>query len=113
MPTPAEAFPPGEYLQDELDARGWSIEDLAERIGWPTEGLRAVAEGRRRVSKLVAKALAEAFGTHAQTWLNLQASYDERLAAQELQRITPPNAELLKLADRNPPPQEWFDEDPE
>ncbi len=32
-------------------------------------------------------------------------------AAAELERITPPNAELLKLADRCPAPQEWYDED--
>lgn len=38
---------------------------------------------------------------------------DEQLeiseAAEELERITPPNAELLKLVDKYPPPQEWFD----
>jgi hypothetical protein len=28
----------------------------------------------------------------------------------ELKRITPSNAELLKLAERNPAPQEWYDE---
>ena len=31
-------------------------------------------------------------------------------ARAELKRITPPNAELLKLADRFPAPQEWYDE---
>ncbi len=32
-------------------------------------------------------------------------------AAAELERITPRNTELLKLADRFPAPQEWYDED--
>lgn len=31
--TPAEAFPPGEFLQDELDARGWTVTDLVTKIG--------------------------------------------------------------------------------
>ena len=26
-------FPPGEFIQDELEARGWSIRELARRIG--------------------------------------------------------------------------------
>ncbi len=38
-------------------------------------------------------------------------SLDEKAAAKELKRITPTNAELLKLADRFPAPQEWYDED--
>ena len=45
----------------------------------------------------------------AEEILETMADYDE----EELKRITPPNAELLKLADRNPPPQEWFDEEGE
>ncbi len=35
---------------------------------------------------------------------------EEAEAREELKRITPPNAELLKLADRFPAPQEWYDE---
>lgn len=30
---PAEVFPPGEFIREEMDARGWSAEDLAERFG--------------------------------------------------------------------------------
>jgi hypothetical protein len=37
-------------------------------------------------------------------------SITENEARAELKRITPPNAELLKLADRFPAPQEWYDE---
>ena len=33
--TPAEAFPPGEYLRDEFDERGWTVAQLAEMIGQP------------------------------------------------------------------------------
>lgn len=29
----------------------------------------------------------------------------------ELESITLPNADLLRLAERYPPPQEWYDED--
>ena len=30
---------------------------------------------------------------------------------EELKRTTPPNSELLKLADRFPAPQGWYDEE--
>ena len=41
---------------------------------------------------------------------NDQEDVEEAVARAELERITPPNAELLKLADRFPAPQEWYDE---
>jgi hypothetical protein len=35
---------------------------------------------------------------------------EETEAAAELKKITPPNSELLKLAERFPAPPEWYDE---
>ena len=35
---------------------------------------------------------------------------EEAEALAELKRITPSNEELLKLAERFPAPQEWYDE---
>jgi uncharacterized protein (DUF1778 family) len=40
----------------------------------------------------------------------IQAAKDA-LAEKELARVTPPNAELRKLAKRFPPPPRWFDEE--
>lgn len=37
----------------------------------------------------------------------------ELAAEEELARITPPNAELLKLAAEHPPASEWFEGDEE
>ncbi len=31
--TPAEAFPPGEYLRDELEERGWTEKEFAAAAG--------------------------------------------------------------------------------
>jgi hypothetical protein len=38
------------------------------------------------------------------------SSVEESEAAAELAKITPPNSELLKLADRFPAPPEWYEE---
>lgn len=109
-PTPAEPIPPSEHIQEELEARNWPYGRLAAEMGTTIPHARGIAEGRLGITPLTAIGLAQAFGTSAEFWLNLQENYDQAVAAQaELKRITPPNAELLKLADANPPPKEWLD----
>lgn len=81
-PTPAEVFPPSEYLRDELEARGWSINDLAKKMRTTEQYARLLASGDVRITPGMAARLAHAFpGTAAQTWLNLQAGYHRALAA--------------------------------
>jgi HTH-type transcriptional regulator/antitoxin HigA len=38
-PTPAEAFPAGEYLGDELRERGLTIVEFAEILGRPVQAV--------------------------------------------------------------------------
>lgn len=71
----AEAFPPGEFIQEELEARGWKQIDLAEIIGCPPKTINALVLGKRSVTPETARALGTAFGTSAQYWMNLQSSY--------------------------------------
>ena len=33
--NPAEVFPPGEFVREELEARGWTQTDLAAILGRP------------------------------------------------------------------------------
>jgi HTH-type transcriptional regulator/antitoxin HigA len=67
---------PGEYLRDELEARGWSQRDLAFVIGVPETGLNAIITGKRGVSPEMAKLLGDAFDVSPEYWLNLQRMYD-------------------------------------
>jgi HTH-type transcriptional regulator / antitoxin HigA len=71
----AEAFPPGEFIQEELDARGWKQVDLAEIIGCAPKVINELVQGKRSITPETAKALSDAFGTSAQYWMNLQTSY--------------------------------------
>lgn len=73
--TPAEVFPPGEFLKDELEARGWSQTDLAEIMGRSVNVVNEIVAAKRGVTPETAQALADALGGSAQFWLNLESMY--------------------------------------
>lgn len=71
----AEVFPPGEFLKEELEARGWTQTDLAEILGRPLRLVNEIISGKRSISPETAKGLGDALGTSAQFWLNLESAY--------------------------------------
>lgn len=71
----AEVFPPGDILKEELEARGWTQTDLAEIIGKSARLVNEVIAGKRAITPDTARALADAFGTSAQFWMNLESAY--------------------------------------
>lgn len=72
---PAEVFPPGDFVREELDARGWTQSDLAEILGRPQKTISQIVSGRKAVTPETAKGLADAFGTSAELWMNLESAY--------------------------------------
>ncbi len=77
----AEVFSPGEYLRDELEARGWTQEEFAEILGKSIKQVNEVLQGRSTITPPFAQALGAALGTSAELWLNLDNAY--RLANAE------------------------------
>ena len=73
--VPAEVFPPGDFIKEELEAREWTQTDLAEILGRPQRLVSEIINGKRAVSPETAKGLGEAFGTGAQFWMNLESAY--------------------------------------
>lgn len=73
--TLAEVFPPGEYLRDELSARGWTQEEFAEIIGRSFKQVNELLSGKAALSAPMAQAIAAALGTSADVWMALEASY--------------------------------------
>src|SRR4051812_4468060 len=73
--TPAEVFPPGEFIRDELEARGWTQGDLAKIMGRPEPSINLIINDKRGITPETANELAAAFGTSAEFWLNLDAIY--------------------------------------
>ncbi len=74
-PVAAEVFPPGDFIAEELDARGWTRRDLAERLGCSLCTVQEIIAGKQAISPETAKGLGAAFGTGAQLWLNLESSF--------------------------------------
>lgn len=73
--TPAEVFPPGEYLRDELEERGWTVTEFAEIIGRPVQAVSEILNGKKEITTETACALSDALGTTPDLWLHLQTNY--------------------------------------
>jgi addiction module HigA family antidote len=72
---------PGEVLRkDYLIPLGMSVNALAKALHVPTPRLNEVARERRGITADTALRLARYFGGDAQSWLNLQAMYELRMA---------------------------------
>jgi len=74
------AEPPGVYIREELEARGWSQRDLAFILGYSEQTITKVISGKSGISAEMAKALGDAFGTSASLWAGLQKEWELREA---------------------------------
>lgn len=77
---PGVAIHPGEYIVEEIEARETSQRELARRTGVSVRAISMVVNGKRPVTVELALALEREWGVSAETWLNLQLSYDRSLA---------------------------------
>lgn len=73
--VPAEVFPPGTLILEELDARGWTQTDLAEVMGRPLKTISGIVNAKVRVTEETAKELELALGIDADFWLRTEAFY--------------------------------------
>lgn len=67
---------PGEFIRDELEARGWSQRDLAYILGSPEQAVNMIVSGKRGISPDMAKALGDAFDVSAEYFANLQKAFE-------------------------------------
>lgn len=84
---------PGEHLKEMLDELGMSQNAFADCIGVSAMRISYVVQGKRPVTAELAVLFGKAFGQSPQFWMNLQASYDLKLAektlAQKVKQIRP------------------------
>ena len=74
------AIPPGEFLEEEIEARGLSREALAAGLGLSVEIVNEIICGQRAITPKIAAALDDFLGLSALFWLNSEARYHLTLA---------------------------------
>jgi len=79
--TPAETFPPVEFLREEMEARGWTYHDVVAAMGGDTVDacaldfmLNATQKGLL-VGKAFSASLGRAFGVSDDFFLNLDRAW--------------------------------------
>jgi len=70
------AFHPGAYVEDIMEERELSLDELAESLGWNMQTLSDFVDGKIDVSRELALDLSEKLGISAEMWLKLQKKYD-------------------------------------
>jgi HTH-type transcriptional regulator / antitoxin HigA len=74
--TPAEVFPPSEFIREELEARGWTVGELARIMDMPLGKIDKLVTGNQRITPETARGLSNAFGDgDPHYWMNLDAAY--------------------------------------
>ena len=74
---PKNPFHPGEILLEEfLEPVGLTQAAFAEQLGWTKTRLNELIKGKRGITAESALDLADALGTSAKLWMNLQTTYD-------------------------------------
>lgn len=88
---------PGETLQEVLEDRGMTQNELAIRTGMTEKHISTVIHGKKNISSSFAKKLEYALGIETEFWMNLQANYErELLEFEELNNISEQEIGILK-----------------
>ncbi len=87
MPSPENGLPaihPGEFLREMLDELNLTQTAFASALGVSPMRVSHLLKGDRPVTAEMALRLARALGQTPQYWLNLQVTYDLKIAQTEL-----------------------------
>ena len=94
---PAEVFPTGDFIKEELEARGWTQNDLADILGKSGRFISDIINGKNGITPTTAIGLSEAFETSPEYWMNLESTYQLRKATKPKREVSH-RARLYKKA---------------
>ena len=80
------AFHPGEFLLEEIEARGLKKAEFARSIGLLPGNLSELFKGKRHINARIAVKLEKSLDISAEYWLGLQTAYDLNIA-RELEHV--------------------------
>ncbi len=78
--VPAEVWPPAQFILEEMEHRGWAMNDLARYSGLSAAEVVLLTMHGEPVTLEVAQGLGRAFNTSPMLWLRLQVAWDTSLA---------------------------------
>jgi addiction module HigA family antidote len=91
------AIHPGEFVREILEERGVSQAEFARLLGVSPMRISHIVKGSRPVTAEMALLFGRAFAQSPQYWLNLQATYDLKLAEQAIGRHLKTVSELASV----------------
>jgi HTH-type transcriptional regulator / antitoxin HigA len=94
--SPNYAVPPGDVLEEHLDAASMTQAELSDRLGLSGKHVNRIIAGHEPVTPETALKLESVFGLPAHVWLNMEARFQESKARE---------AESLSLAEE----KKWLD----
>ena len=74
------AFHPGQYVEELIEDYNVTQKEFAERLGVSAKTVSKLVNAEESISKETAHKLAKLSGVSMQTWLNLQNTYDVKVA---------------------------------
>ena len=69
------AIPPGEVLEEELEVRGMTHEELADKMGCSPRLIGEIVRAERAITPEIAAGLGKALGIDGQFWINFEEHY--------------------------------------
>lgn len=77
------AISPGSVLEEELDARGMTQDELATQMGKPVRKIHRIVRGEEPITHRAALELEIVLDIPAQFWINLESAYRMTMARNE------------------------------
>lgn len=106
---PNKVFPPGETLQETIDAMGMSQSELATRMNVTEKHINSIIKGKASISEDTALRLERVLGIDASFWRNLEHNYRQFLAeASERQRLSQKKDLLSKFPVKSMIKRNWI-----
>ena len=89
-------IPPGEILEEELEARGMTQKELAARLDRPAQAINEIIKAKKAITPDTAIGLEKALGIDAHFWTNLEGDYRMTLARNRDRDMLTANVKWLK-----------------
>lgn len=74
------AFHPGQYIAELIEDYNMTQNEFAEKLGLSPKAISKLVNGEESITNDIAQKLAELTNISMKTWLNLQTSYDTKVA---------------------------------